>query len=493
MSDIKQLESLLSTQIPLVVVESHEEQKVINLLERVAALNGQGFFVWNLTHGLRRWNGGEQPYNTQDLVEALRHIEKSPQNGVFLFLDAHPFLEDPMVVRTIKNIAQKYAAVARMQVFLSAKIDLPDELSRMAVSFKPALPDRNAIKALVQDEIGKYVGASGTRVRGQREALEMLVQHVGGLSEEDARRLIRMAIRDDGRITLSDIGNVLKAKHEFLKASEILGLETGIAKIDELGGLKNLKRWLAVRREIFISGDPSGPLPAPKGVLLLGVQGAGKSLAAKTVAGAWYLPLFRLDFGTLYNKFHGETERNLRQALAIAGAMSPCVLWMDEIEKGISGDAGGASDGGVSQRVLATLLTWMAERSGRVFLVATANDIQRLPPELLRKGRFDEIFFVDLPGDEARRQILKIHLQRRKLDPAGFDLERLSAACDGFSGAEIEQAIVSALYEALAAKQPLATEHVLAETSRTRPLSVIMAEKVQALRDWALQRAVPAD
>ncbi len=493
MSDIKQLENLLSIQTPLVVVESREEQKVINLIERVAALNSQAFYVWNLSHGLRRWNGGEQPYNTQQLVEALRHIEKSPQNGVFLFLDAHPFLEDPLVIRIIKNIAQKYEVVARMQVFLSAKINLPAELSAMAASFKPALPDRNAIRALVQNEIGKYVGSNGGRVVGQREALEMLIQHVGGLPEEDARRLIRMAIRDDGKITLSDIGNILKAKHEFLKASEILGLETGIANIDELGGLKNLKRWLAVRREIFVSGDPSAALPAPKGVLLLGVQGAGKSLAAKTVAGAWYLPLFRLDFGTLYNKFHGETERNLREALAIAGAMSPCVLWMDEIEKGISGDAGGASDGGVSQRMLGTLLTWMAERNGRVFLVATANDIQRLPPELLRKGRFDEIFFVDLPGDEARRQILKIHLQRRKLDAASFDLERLSAACEGFSGAEIEQAIVSGLYEAVAAKQPLRTEHVLTEIGRTRPLSVIMAEKVQALRKWALERAVSAD
>ncbi len=492
MSDIKAFESLLSTQVPLVVVESAEEQKVINLLERVATLNSQGFYVWHLTHGLRRWNGGDQPYNTQNIVEALRHIEKSPQNGVFLFVDAHPFMEDPFVIRTIKNIALKFEVLARMLVFASPKITFPDELSRMATIFRPALPDRKAIMGLINDEIRKYVGASGSKVSGNQEALQMLIQHVGGLTEEDARRLIRMAIRDDGKITLADIGRVLKAKHEFLKASEILTLETGIANIDELGGLKNLKRWLKVRREIFISGDPSGPLPAPKGVLLLGVQGAGKSLAAKTVAGAWYLPLFRLDFGTLYNKFHGETERNLREALSIAGAMSPCVLWMDEIEKGISADSG-SSDGGVSQRVLGTLLTWMAERTGRVFLVATANDIQRLPPELLRKGRFDEIFFVDLPNEEGRQQILGIHLKRRKLDPAGFDLPRLTDACNGFSGAEIEQAIVSALYEAHATKQPLNTQHVLEEIGRTRPLSVVMAEKVQALRAWAQERAVSAD
>jgi SpoVK/Ycf46/Vps4 family AAA+-type ATPase len=211
------------------------------------------------------------------------------------------------------------------------------------------------------------------------------------------------------------------------------------------------------------------------------------------VAGSWHLPLFRLDFGTLYQKYHGETERNMREALSIAGAMSPCVLWMDEIEKGIAGDSGGDSDGGVSRRVLGTLLTWMAERTSRVFLVATANDISALPPELLRKGRFDEIFFVDLPGTEARMQILRIHLAKKKSDPAKFDLPALAAASDGFSGAEIEQAVVSSLYEAMADKKPLGTEHLLAEFKRTRPVSVVMAEKVASLRAWARERAVPAD
>jgi len=301
-----------------------------------------------------------------------------------------------------------------------------------------------------------------------------------------------MAIRDDGAITLADIGRVLKAKHELLNAGEILSFEATIPNLDELGGLTHLKRWLAIRKDVFLGTEESARLPPPKGVLLLGVQGAGKSLAAKAVAGAWHLPLFRLDFGTLYNKFHGETERNLREALAISGAMAPCVLWMDEVEKGIGGDTGGEADGGVSRRVLGTLLTWMAERTARVFLVATANDIALLPPELLRKGRFDEIFFVDLPHGSAREQILCIHLRRRQCDPATFDLKALTDATDGFSGAEIEQAIVSALYEAHALKQPLAGTHMLAEIARTRPLSIVMAEKVRALRAWAADRAVSA-
>jgi ATP-dependent 26S proteasome regulatory subunit len=492
MKDIDELESLLTAKMPVVAIESHEEQKVLVMLERFSTLNDRTLFVWSLTKGLRRHPTGESPYNTNEIQEALRHISGSPQNAIYLFLDAHSFFGDPLVIRTIKDIAQKTEYSHRMLVFLSAKLEVPDDLSRMTARFKPSLPDAAQIKAIIDQEAARYRANTGERVSGSREALNMLIQHLGGLTEEDVRRLARMAI-GDGAITLSDIGTVLKAKHDFLQASEILTLEPGIPNVEELGGLASLKRWLKVRREVFLNPVPDSPLPPPKGMLLLGVQGAGKSLAAKCVAGSWHLPLFRLDFGTLYQKYHGETERNMREALSIAGAMSPCVLWMDEIEKGIAGDSGGDSDGGVSRRVLGTLLTWMAERTSRVFLVATANDISALPPELLRKGRFDEIFFVDLPGVEARLQILKIHLAKKKSDPAGFDLAALTVASDGFSGAEIEQAVVSSLYEAMADKKPLGTEHLLAEFKRTRPLSVVMAEKVSSLRAWARERAVSAD
>ncbi|HEY5720364.1 MAG TPA: AAA family ATPase, partial [Gammaproteobacteria bacterium] len=221
---------------------------------------------------------------------------------------------------------------------------------------------------------------------------------------------------------------------------------------------------------------------------LLGVQGAGKSLAAKSVAGAWQVPLLRLDFATLYNKYYGETERNLREALHSAGQMAPCVLWMDEIEKGLAAD----SDGGPSRRILGTLLTWMAERAARVFMVATANDIAALPPELMRKGRFDEVFFVDLPDAAVRAVIFRIHLRKRGLDADAFDLDGLAAASAGFSGAEVEQAVVSALYAAHAERREPATADLLGELGRTRPLSVLMAEQVDALRAWAAERTVPA-
>jgi SpoVK/Ycf46/Vps4 family AAA+-type ATPase len=493
MKDIRHFESLLAARMPLVAIASHEESKVLHMMERFAALNDRTLFVWSVTGGLKRHNSRDGIFGTMQFVPALRHIEGSPINAIYLFLDAHPYIDDPMAIRIIKNISQKAEVVPRMLVFLSHAITLPAELSRHSANFQPSLPDADAIRVILNEEASRYRQSTGEKVQASRESLNMLVQHLGGLTEEDARRLTRMVIRDDGRITLEDIGRVLKAKHETLEGCDVLSLEPGIPDIEQLGGLANLKRWLKVRREIFLSGDEAGPLPPPKGVLLLGVQGAGKSLAAKCVAGAWHLPLFRMDFGTLYQKYHGETERNMREALKVAGAMAPCVLWMDEIEKGIASDASGEGDGGVSRRVLGTLLTWMAERTDRVFIVATANDISRLPPELLRKGRFDEIFFVDLPEKTGREQILAIHLKNKKLDPARFDLPALAEASDGFSGAELEQAVVSALYEAHAGKVPLDTGHVIAEFGRTRPISVVMAEKIAELRAWAAERAVPAD
>lgn len=493
MKDIQALEGLLAAKMPIVAIESHEEAKVLQMAERFAALNNRNLWRWSVTEGLRRANGSESAYNTTRIEDALRHVEKSIANSIYVFLDAHKFIEDPVVLRQIKDIASKTEWTHRMIVFLSAKLTVPEEISRMTARFRPSLPDQKRITEILNEEARKWKENTGDQARGTREAIGVLIQHLGGLTEDDVRRLARMAIHDDGHVSASDIAAVLKAKHEVLAASEVLQLEPGIPDINQLGGLANLKRWLKVRREVFMNPSPDSPLPAPKGVLLLGVQGAGKSLASKCVAGAWQLPLFRMDFGALYQKYHGETEKNIREALAIANAMQPCVLWMDEIEKGIAGDKGGDSDGGVSRRVLGTLLTWMNDRESRVFLVATANDVSQLPPELLRKGRFDEIFFVDLPQAPGREEILRIHLAKNKQDPKAFDLARLAAASAGFSGAEIEQAIIAALYEVHAEKKPLETDAVEKEMKRTRPLSVVMAEKVAALRAWASERAVPAD
>jgi SpoVK/Ycf46/Vps4 family AAA+-type ATPase len=306
----------------------------------------------------------------------------------------------------------------------------------------------------------------------------------------DARRLAIKAINDEGAISESNIPEVMRAKYELLGRDGLLSFEYDTAQFTDVGGMERLKNWLEVRKHFFLGDDES--LDPPKGMLLLGVQGCGKSLAAKAAAGILGVPLLRLDFGVLYNKYYGETERNLRKALDTAELMSPCVLWMDEIEKGVA--AGNADDdGGLSRRVMGELLTWMSEKKQPVFLVATANDIVRLPPELVRKGRFDEIFFVDLPSDPHRREIVLIHLKKRGLDPGQFDLGAVIKATEGFSGSEIEQAIVSAMYTAHAQGREVSQDDLLAEIKQTRPLSVVMSEKVEALREWAADRTVRCD
>ncbi|MGB7288736.1 MAG: AAA family ATPase, partial [Candidatus Macondimonas sp.] len=285
-------------------------------------------------------------------------------------------------------------------------------------------------------------------MRSDRRNLERIIRNLRGLTEQDARRLVRTAIWDDGALTEDDLPKLNKAKFELLNLSGAVHFEFETAPLADLGGLERLKAWLAERQDAFLGRGASAGLPPPRGVLLLGVQGSGKSLAARAIAGIWGVPLLRLDMGTLYNKYYGESERNLRAALALAENMAPCVLWIDEIEKGL---ATGGDDGGTSRRMLGTLLTWLAERTAPVFLAATANDIQQLPPELMRKGRMDEIFFVDLPETSAREAIFVIHLRKRQLDPGRFDHAALARLSEGFSGAEIEQAVVSACYGAAAA------------------------------------------
>jgi SpoVK/Ycf46/Vps4 family AAA+-type ATPase len=408
-----------------------------------------------------------------------------------VLLDFHPFLENPVNVRLIRKIAQEYDLVARTLVLVSPSLKIPPEVDKLTARFRLSLPDPDAIKVILKEEVQAWEGANpGSKVQGEREAFDTLLRHLAGLCAEDVRRLVRSALGAEGAITMEHVGRIVARKHEMLAKDSVLSFELDTARFSDVAGLLNLKTWLEQRKDAFLGDAAALGLDVPKGIMLLGVQGCGKSLAAKATAGAWGVPLMRLDFGALYNKFLGETERNLREALGVADAMAPCVLWMDEIEKGV---ASNDNDGGESRRLLGTLLTWMAERKTKVFLVATSNDIEALPPELVRKGRLDEIFFVDLPDATAREEIFKIHLKRRKQDAAAFDLPALVAKSEGFSGAEIEQAVVGALYAAHAAGGKLATDNVLAEIARTRPLSVVMAEKIAYLRVWAADRTVKAD
>jgi SpoVK/Ycf46/Vps4 family AAA+-type ATPase len=487
-ADFEQLKSLLAAKTPIVLIESHEESKVLQMLDRFCVMNEVRLWRWSVTEGLRAVNSRESAYNTIKIDDALRHIEKSPANAIYVFLDAHKFIEDPVVLRNIRDIISRNEWTHRMLVFLSPRMELPEELSRLTARFSPALPDAQRVAEILNEEARRYRENTGEQVRASREALNVLTQHLGGLTEEDVRRLARMTIRDDGAITAADVPAVTQAKYQLLNRGGVLSFEYETARLDDLAGFGSVKRWLEQRRSVFGGERPRG-LDAPKGLLLIGVQGCGKSLAAKAAASVFGVPLLRLDFSALYNKYHGETERNLRESLQTAEVMSPCVLWLDEIEKGL---ATGNDESGTSRRVLGVFLTWMAERTAQVFLVATANDVHELPPELIRKGRFDEIFFVDLPTELERAQILAIHLKKRGLDPRGVALAELVRATSGFSGAEIEQGIVAALYAAHASGQSPQTAHFLAELKRTRPLSVLLAERMGELREWARGRTVPA-
>src|SRR5688572_12119296 len=511
MNDDKDLTLVIRSRFPVVIVETQEETRLLDLLEKVARLEGQGLFVWNAAEGLRRRDNplsaapgsysrssaqdhtfGRGPLpDTREIGGALKHIHATSYKGIYALLDVHHYLREPVILRLLKSTALDYDKTPRTVVLVGHKIELPDDLRRLCARFDMALPDARAIRELIKEEAKRLVPESAPgKLKGQQEAYDLISQYLAGTCEEDARRLVGQCLSDDGALTMEDVGRVLKHKKEKFGDSSAVELELETTKLSDVAGLENLKRWLMRRRAAFLGDAASMGLDPPKGMLLLGVQGAGKSLAAKAVAGTWGVPLLRLDFATLYNKWLGETERNLREALKFADAMAPCVLWMDEIEKGVA--TGPAESGAESRRLLGTILTWMAERKSKVFMVATANDIEALPPELIRKGRFDEIFFVDLPDAGTRARIFEIHLARRKQDPARFDVAGLAGVTEGFSGAEVEQAVVSALYEAHAVQQPLATEHIRAEVSRTRPLAVVMRDKIERLRAWAADRTVPA-
>ncbi|CAN5283867.1 AAA family ATPase [soil metagenome] len=489
--ELDEIASLIRSQAPILLVASHEEPRVRALFERACAQLDKALFTWSITDGIRRAGRDDAVYETNELNSALRHIDKTPQDGVYLLCDAHPGFEDPVNCRLIREIALEHHKTSRTLVFLSPSLDeVPTPIARLALRFAPMRPTRDEIHAILSEEAQLWSRQNGEKPKGDRQSIDAMVMHLCGLEQDDVRRLIRQALRADGEINQQDVQQLLRTKHDLLGGDGSLSYEPQTLNFGQVGGLAKLKHWLALRRQPFVDNQGSD---RPKGVLLLGVQGGGKSLAARAIAGEWGLPLMRLDFGALYNKFQGETERNVRSAFAAADGMAPCVLWIDEIEKGVSGDSS-TSDGGVSRRVLGSFLTWLSERQAPVFVVATANDISELPPELIRKGRFDEIFFVDFPQAASREQILSIHLAKRGHDCAAFDLKALAAACEGYSGAEIEQAIVSAGFESRArGAVGIEQADILAEITRTRPLSVVMAERIGALRHWASTRAVMAD
>ena len=525
----RDLAALLRSRTPLVVIETRDEDRARDALLELARTQTPPLpvFEWAVTEGLRRADidlGGAQRF--QRGPEGVLQFISDGLAGLYVLLDFHPYLAEPVVVRLLKDICQ--GDVARTVVLISHEIEVPAELEHLVARLTMAFPTREERRAIVDDVAREWAATTGRLVRADEASVALLVENLAGLSVGDTRRLARAAVHDDGAITRSDVPAVMRAKYELLSHGGVLSYEYETAVPAELAGLGRLTAWLERRVPAF--DGTAAELDPPRGVLLLGVQGCGKSLAAKVAAGIFGVPLLRLDLGAIGDKYVGESERRLRESLTTADVMAPCVVWVDEIEKGLATSDG---DAGTSQRVLGTFLTWLAEHRSRVFLVATANDISRLPPELMRKGRFDEIFFVDLPDEAARADILRLHAARRGVVLADDEVVALAALCAGFSGAEIEQAVVSAAYAAhaevgaavagpavpgsavpgpavpgsavpgpgapgsgvagaAAPRSAVEARHVAAELQATRPLSVVMAEQVAALRAWAAGRTVPA-
>jgi len=489
MSDLNDLELILRSNTPLVLVETHEERRVVGMFKRLMISLNKPLFSWSVTEGLKRLDMdlGTQKHNAEP-EQILRQIKSTNISGIYLLLDFHPYLEEHINQRLLKEIAQNFANNGHHVVLVSPELELADDLHRFTAAFKLPMPDADKLLEIIKETASVWsLQNNKKKVKTDNKTLERLVKNLSGLTETDVRRLARKVIFDDGAITEEDLPAVMKAKYELLGRDGVLSFEYETERFADVGGMIELKRWLDIRKKVFF--DNKSKLKPPKGIMLLGVQGCGKSLMAKSVAGLFGTPLLRLDFGAIYNKFFGESEKNLRQSLATAELMSPCVLWVDEIEKGL---ATGENDGGTSRRILGTLLTWMSDNEMPVFVVATANSIDQLPPELIRKGRFDEIFFVDLPSIDVRSDILKIHVEKRNLQLRDADYQRLAELAEGFAGAELEQVVVSALYSAHAVDKALTADMIADEISRTRPLSIVMEEKIDALRAWASDRTVPA-
>ncbi|MEO0442186.1 MAG: AAA family ATPase [Pseudomonadota bacterium] len=489
MEELHDIELMVKKGIGLIAIESYEEPRVLELCTRLAVKTFRKLYRWTSTDGLVE-NASTHMVPVPKLnkpEELLLSIRKRSEPGIYVLCDFHSYMNEAQIIRALKDIVL-YSLSGVTLILCGHQVTLPADIFRYSARLQLSFPTEEKIRQLVLDEAREWQKQNnGKQVRTDSKTLDRLVSNLRGMTESDVKRLVKGAIYVDGAITSSDIASVNQSKFQLMNMNNILSYEYDTAQFAEVGGLHNLKQWLAERREAFLKAEDQ--VDTPKGIMLLGIQGGGKSLAAKAVAGLWHVPLLRLDMGALYNKYHGETEKNLRQTLQLADNVSPCVLWMDEIEKAVSQ----SDHEGVSQRVLATLLTWMAERNSPVFIVATSNDISRLPPELVRKGRLDELFFVDLPNQIDRESIITIHLEKRNIALDKQAVTTLAESSAGFTGAELEQAIVAALYSARSNKQAIDSTYILTSIHKTVPISVTRAEDIQHLRQWAKDRTVLAN
>ena len=487
---LRELEILIRAHHSLLLVDTVEEDRLHALLEHAAEHIDLPLFSWTQVDGLRRElpEAGQTPESSSP-QKALAFIERSNLEAIFHLRGLGPYLHEPAVVAQLKNIHRNYFGHRGAVVVSGHGVDMPPSIEHLFTPLSLHPPSPEADHSFVQAVLRDLAKRMHIKVELSRVDVSKLLAALHGLTFFEVQKIVTRAVVEDGVLGREDIVRVLEAKRQIIERSGVLEYFPHEHQMGDVAGLGELKAWLRKRQSAF--EDPGRAkeygLSPPKGLLLIGVQGCGKSLCAKAVAAEWKLPLIRLDPSNLYNRYVGESEKNLKRAIRLAEAMAPVVLWIDEIEKALSQED---AEGGPAQRIFGTFLAWLQDKKESVFVIATANDISKLPPELMRKGRFDEIFFVDLPAEDARRRIVQIHLQRRKRDPESFDLERLVELTEGFSGAEIEQAVVSALYTAFSRQEELTTEAIVEEIELTKPLSVTMAERIGALRAWARDRAV---
>ena len=500
MTDRDRLSRLLRAGYPCVSIVTQEESYALEVVRDVAFemgsnATGSAMWLWSVVGGVRDGliEDALMARSTEHPAAALYHFSQFQSGSLCVMLDLVPHLGDQKTLRLLRDVIAWFGKIGGQLILIDSGGEMPESIASYATRFELSLPGEEELEQIIRDTLRRQNRERAIDVEISRSQLQTIVRNLRGLTRRQAARIVVECVAEDRRFDADDVNTVLAGKRRALQGTGLLEFMETPVSLDEVGGLKRLKHWLAHRQQAVTDEGAAFGLSAPRGLLLLGVQGAGKSLCAKAIATAWQRPLLRMDVGALYDRYVGESERRLREAFRQAEAMAPIVLWVDEIEKAFASAASRNIDGGLSQRMFGTLLTWMQERQAPVFVVATANDISALPPELLRKGRFDEIFFVGLLRVDARRQIFEIHLRRRGRDPVRFDLEGLAAAADGYSGAEIEQAIVAAMHTAFSAGREVTTDHIVDALHGSPPLSVTMAERVADLYAWADGRCVPAD
>ncbi|PSN19343.1 AAA family ATPase [filamentous cyanobacterium CCP5] len=488
------LNVLVKAQYPLVYLVTFEEERAEQAIASIA--QGQRpqrrMYTWTMTHGISEYGqarGATQHNSTVSPEAAIEWVVRQREPGIYVFKDLHPFKDSPAVTRCLRDAIATFKDTQKTIVLMSPVQEVPIELEKEVVVLDFLMPDMAELNQVLSSHLD-----SGRGARITTEGREKLLKAALGLTRDEAEKVYRKAKVMTGRLTEEEVDIVLSEKKQLIRRNGILEFMDVDETINSVGGLEELKHWLEQRSGAFTERAREYGLPQPKGMLILGVPGCGKSLIAKTTSRLWGLPLLRLDLGRVYDgSTVGRSEANLRSALRTAESISPAILFIDEIDKAFAGSSGSAdSDGGTSSRIFGTFLTWMQEKTSPVFVMATANRVERLPSEFLRKGRFDEIFFVDLPNSEERKEIFQIHLQKRRREIERFDLDQLTKVCEGFSGAEIEQGLISAMYEAFAQGREFTQLDIIAAIRATLPLSKTMNEQVTALRDWARQRARPA-